>query len=104
MKASVNDAARVETDFDFKRRALGVDDELKNVPGVTTPIAAFGENGWAKRRHYKKTRDISRGPYDEKVFLPRSVRATKPVVQTNPCDIFGVAVADCYVGARKKRI
>src|SRR5262249_14526181 len=45
-KESANDTARVEADFDFKRRALGVNDELKNVPGVTTPmLAAFGESG-----------------------------------------------------------
>ena len=45
-KESANDTARVEADFDFKRRALGVNDELKNVPGVTTPmLVAFGESG-----------------------------------------------------------
>lgn len=41
-----HDAARIEADFDSKRRALGVDDGLKDVPAVTTRmLVAFGENG-----------------------------------------------------------
>src|SRR5215471_2364095 len=38
--------ARVEAEFDDKRRELGVEDALKDVPGVTTKmLVAFGENG-----------------------------------------------------------
>jgi N utilization substance protein A len=37
--------ARIEEEFDAKRRELGVADELKEVPGVTTPmLVKFGEN------------------------------------------------------------
>jgi N utilization substance protein A len=37
---------RVEGEFDEKRKALGVADELKEVPGVTTQmLVALGENG-----------------------------------------------------------
>ena len=37
---------RIEAEFDAKRRELGVEDELKEVPGVTTRmLVAFGENG-----------------------------------------------------------
>jgi transcription termination/antitermination protein NusA len=38
--------ARIEEEFDAKRRELGVDDAVKEVPGVTTRmLVAFGENG-----------------------------------------------------------
>jgi N utilization substance protein A len=38
--------ARIEAEFDAKRRELGVEDALKDVPGVTTRmLVAFGENG-----------------------------------------------------------
>src|SRR5499426_2753825 len=38
--------ARIEAEYDDKRRALGVEDALKEVPGVTTKmLVAFGENG-----------------------------------------------------------
>src|SRR5262245_22053750 len=38
--------ARIEAEFDDKRRALGVEDAVKEVPGVTTRmLVAFGENG-----------------------------------------------------------
>ncbi|GAB4072866.1 transcription termination/antitermination protein NusA [Ancylobacter sonchi] len=37
--------AEVEAAFDERRRALGVEDELREVPGVTSPmLVAFGEN------------------------------------------------------------
>jgi N utilization substance protein A len=37
---------RIEGEFDEKRKALGVADELKDVPGVTTQmLVALGENG-----------------------------------------------------------
>jgi N utilization substance protein A len=37
--------ARIEEEFDTKRRELGVADEVKDVPGVTTKmLVAFGEN------------------------------------------------------------
>jgi transcription termination/antitermination protein NusA len=37
---------RMEEDFDAKRRELGVEDSLKDVPGVTTEmLVAFGEYG-----------------------------------------------------------
>ena len=37
---------RVEVNFDAKRKELGVEDNLKDVPGVTTPmLVAFGEHG-----------------------------------------------------------
>ena len=37
---------RIEAEFDAKRRELGVDDALTEVPGVTTRmLVAFGENG-----------------------------------------------------------
>jgi len=38
--------ARIEEEYDAKRRELGVDDAVKEVPGVTTRmLVAFGENG-----------------------------------------------------------
>src|SRR5215475_1040251 len=38
--------ARIEAEYDEKRRALGVEDAVKEVPGVTTKmLVAFGENG-----------------------------------------------------------
>jgi N utilization substance protein A len=38
--------ARIEAEFDAKRRELGVEDAVKEVPGVTTRmLVAFGENG-----------------------------------------------------------
>src|SRR5205085_7421760 len=38
--------ARIEAEFDEKRRELGVEDAVKDVPGVTTQmLVAFGENG-----------------------------------------------------------
>jgi len=38
--------ARIEATYDEKRRELGVADEVKDVPGVTTQmLVAFGENG-----------------------------------------------------------
>ena len=38
--------AAIEEEFDAKRRELGVEDALKEVPGVTTQmLVAFGENG-----------------------------------------------------------
>src|ERR671935_1480935 len=38
--------ARIEAEFDEKRRELGVEDAVKEVPGVTTRMmVAFGENG-----------------------------------------------------------
>ncbi|MEI7806822.1 MAG: transcription termination/antitermination protein NusA, partial [Hyphomicrobiales bacterium] len=38
--------AQLESELDSKRKELGVDDALKDVPGVTTKImVAFGENG-----------------------------------------------------------
>jgi transcription termination/antitermination protein NusA len=37
---------RVEANFDARRKELGVEDSLKNVPGVTTRmLVAFGEHG-----------------------------------------------------------
>jgi transcription termination/antitermination protein NusA len=37
---------RIEAEFDAKRRELGVEDAVKEVPGVTTHmLVAFGENG-----------------------------------------------------------
>ncbi|GLK71879.1 transcription termination/antitermination protein NusA [Ancylobacter dichloromethanicus] len=37
--------AQVEAEFDERRRALGVEDALRDVPGVTSPmLVAFGEN------------------------------------------------------------
>ncbi|MGO9744581.1 MAG: transcription termination factor NusA [Roseiarcus sp.] len=41
-----NHLARIEADFDDKRKALGVADELKEVEGLTTPmLVKLGENG-----------------------------------------------------------
>src|SRR5450432_2032327 len=38
--------AQIENEFDEKRKALGVSDDLKSIEGVTTPILVkFGENG-----------------------------------------------------------
>ena len=38
--------ARIEAEFDAKRRELGVEDALKEVPGITSRmLVAFGENG-----------------------------------------------------------
>jgi transcription termination/antitermination protein NusA len=37
--------AQIEAEFDDKRKALGVADDLKEIPGVTTPmLVALGEN------------------------------------------------------------
>jgi transcription termination/antitermination protein NusA len=37
---------QIEAEFDEKRKALGVEDELKEVPGITTRmLVALGENG-----------------------------------------------------------
>jgi N utilization substance protein A len=37
---------RIENELDEKRKSLGVEDAVKDVPGVTTPmLVAFGENG-----------------------------------------------------------
>jgi transcription termination/antitermination protein NusA len=37
---------RVEVNVDAKRKELGVEDALKDIPGVTTPmLVAFGEHG-----------------------------------------------------------
>jgi transcription termination/antitermination protein NusA len=37
---------RVEVNVDAKRKQLGVEDALKDIPGVTTPmLVAFGEHG-----------------------------------------------------------
>ena len=37
---------RIEADFDAKRKKLGVKDELKDIPGVTTHmLTALGEHG-----------------------------------------------------------
>ncbi|MBB3770672.1 N utilization substance protein A [Angulomicrobium tetraedrale] len=42
---ALNHLAQVEADFDARRRELGVADELRDVPGVTSPmLVAFGEN------------------------------------------------------------
>ena len=66
--------ARIEQEYDTKRRELGVDDALKEVPGVTTRmLVAFGENeiktvedlagcatddlaGWSERKDGESTR------------------------------------------------
>ncbi len=38
--------AKIETELDVKRTELGVEDALRDVPGVTTPmLVRFGENG-----------------------------------------------------------
>jgi hypothetical protein len=42
----VGSSHRVEMNFDAKRKELGVEDSLKDVPGVTTQmLVAFGEHG-----------------------------------------------------------
>jgi predicted RecB family nuclease len=42
----VDSSHRVEMNFDAKRKELGVEDSLKDVPGVTTQmLVAFGEHG-----------------------------------------------------------
>ncbi|MGE5819915.1 MAG: hypothetical protein ACM37Z_17965 [Deltaproteobacteria bacterium] len=39
-------SARIESNFDAKRKELGVEDGLKDIPGVTTRmLAAFGKHG-----------------------------------------------------------
>jgi len=66
--------ARIESEFDEKRRELGVEDAVKEVPGVTTRmLVAFGENdiktvedlagcatddlaGWSERKDGETTR------------------------------------------------
>jgi N utilization substance protein A len=38
--------ARIEAEYDAKRRDLGVEDDVREIPGVTTKmLVAFGENG-----------------------------------------------------------
>ena len=88
-KASANGAARVEADFDFKQRALGVDDELKDVPGVTTPmLAAFGEHGI-------KTIDDLAGYATDDLVGWTEVEASAPVKHAGILDGFGVSRGDC---------
>ena len=66
--------ARIEAEYDARRRELGVEDALKDVPGVTTPmLVKFGENeiktvedlagattddlvGWTERKDGESTR------------------------------------------------
>jgi len=66
--------AQIEAEFDSKRKELGVEDALKDVPGVTTSmLVAFGENdvktvedlagcatddlaGWSERKDGETTR------------------------------------------------
>src|SRR5262249_11214491 len=66
--------ARIEEEFDARRRELGVEDAVKEVPGVTTKmLVAFGENdvksvedlagcatdelaGWTERKDGESTR------------------------------------------------
>src|SRR5277367_5742779 len=47
LQARANDyLAQVEAEYDAQRTALGVSDELREVPGVTSKMmVAFGENG-----------------------------------------------------------
>jgi N utilization substance protein A len=65
---------RIEAEFDARRRELGVEDDVKEVPGVTTKmLVAFGENdlksvedlagcatddlaGWTERKDGESTR------------------------------------------------
>ena len=47
----IDSSRRVEVNFDAKRKELGVDDSLKDVPGVTTAmLVAFGEHGILRPR------------------------------------------------------
>jgi transcription termination/antitermination protein NusA len=44
--AARHEPAPSETELETKRRALGVEDALKEIPGVTAPmLVALGENG-----------------------------------------------------------
>src|SRR5262249_24133386 len=88
-KESANDTARVEADFDFKRRALGVNDELKNVPGVTTPmLAAFGESG------IKTIEDFAGCATDDLVGWTETKTPTA-LRDAGILDDFGVSRKDC---------
>src|ERR1700731_3673425 len=67
--------ARIEAEFDAKRRELGVEDAVKEIPGVTTKmLVTFGENdiksvedlagcatdelaGWTERKEGESTRE-----------------------------------------------
>jgi N utilization substance protein A len=44
--SSERSSERIESNFDAKRKELGVEDGLKDIPGVTTRmLVAFGEHG-----------------------------------------------------------
>jgi N utilization substance protein A len=83
------DAARIEAEFDFKRRALGVDDALKNVPGVTmSMLAAFGESGI-------KTIDDLAGCATDNLVGWTEVEASALVRHAGILDGLGVSRGDC---------
>ncbi len=83
------DAARIDAELDFKRRALGVDDALKDVPGVTTPmLAAFGENG------VKTVEDLA-GCVTDDLAGWTETGASAPVRHPGILDGLGVPRRDC---------
>jgi transcription termination/antitermination protein NusA len=88
-EASANETSRVEADFDFKRRALGVNDELKNVPGVTTPmLVAFGESGI-------KTIDDLAGCATDDLVGWTEIKTSAALRHAGILDDFGVSRKDC---------
>jgi transcription termination/antitermination protein NusA len=88
-EASANETSRVEADFDFKRRALGVNDELKNVPGVTTPmLVACGESGI-------KTIDDLAGCATDDLVGWTEIKTSAALRHAGILDDFGVSRKDC---------
>ncbi len=86
---SSDHAANIEADLDSKRRALGVDDSLKDVPGVTTPmLLAFGENGI-------KTIDDLAGCATDDLVGWTEMKTPVPVRHVGILDNFEVSRKDC---------
>ncbi len=75
--------------FDSKRRALGVDDGLKDVPGVTTGmLVAFGENGI-------KTIDDLAGCATDDLTGWTEIKGPTAVRHAGILDNFDVSQKDC---------
>ena len=82
---------RLETERDNKRKELGVEDAMANVPGVTTKMMiAFGENG------IKTVEDLADCATDDLTGWtdPPKVKGGEPVRHKGALEGFGLARAD----------
>ncbi|HET8667852.1 MAG TPA: hypothetical protein VFM10_07720, partial [Terriglobales bacterium] len=80
---------RIEANFDAKRKELGVEDSLKNVPGVTTQmLVAFGEHG------IKSIEDLADCATDDLDGWSES-KDGKTIRHTGILDRFKVSREDC---------